>query len=1033
MDKGLYSFIWRHSKSQQILVCILTVLSFPFLYATLQVPKLIVNDALADEVAFPKTVLGVDFQQTEYLLVLCAGLLSLLMINGCFLMGVNVSKGLLGERLVRRLRFLLFERILRFPLSHFQKVTQGELSSMILSEVEPLGEFFGEAFASPMFYGGTLLTILSFMFAQDPVLGLVSIVLVPIQLWVIPKLQTQVNLLRKERIKHVRKLSGRIGETVSGAHDIHTLNASGFSLADVSARLWTIFQIRYQIYFKKHFMKFCNNFLLALTPLLFYLVGGILIIKGDLTLGALVAAVAAYAGLTAPWKELLKYYQVMSDSRIKYEQLRQQFDVDDMMDERLQRERPDEPPSLKGPLVLKNVSYAEDDQAKALDAVSFRVEQGQRVAVVAQGASREKLAHILARLIRPTQGRVMIGEDDLPSMLESITGTRIGYAGPEFYIFDGSFADNALIGLKHRPPEEEDLDQTRRQQIDEAKASGNSPYDPARDWVDYELLDLSGADALRNWMLEVFAALEMADILYQSAMSTPIDPETHPELEVAILKARKEFSRQLKSTAELADLVHPFNFDHYNGSATVGSNLIFGEAVNEEFDVKNLGENRHVYNVLGECGLIGPFEAIGIGVARTMVAMFEGVTKTELLFEQFSFVDAQSLEELKVVIGRYDVDGIEALTVTERRRLISLTCQLKADVHRLGFITEEMQNQIVYARKVFWNTLPEDCRDLISRYSRDDFNPPLNLRGNVIMGNVNLQRPAAEERVDAIIQDVFDDMEMREAIVLAGTEAPVGVAGSRLSFAGRQSLAFARSIMKKPDILVCNDALSAHDKETQNRIRRRVCALLPETSVIWISAERPPAGEFDQVLVLKKGRIEGRIIEHEDEETTSNADQLLTAAREEFGEIPSLEEETTVLKRIPLFEHLDPAGLKLLAFTSGLLTLWEGETLFKEGEIGAAAYVILDGEADVLIGHEGRETVVNHVGQNELIGELALLSEVPRSATVRATKDLTVLELKKDVFLELIEREPRVSAFLARQMSGRLASTMEQLRDRDAD
>ena len=76
---------------------------------------------------------------------------------------------------------------------------------MITSEVEPLGGFIGEAIALPAFYGGTLVVIFTFVFMQDPVLGLAAISLYPIQGYLIPKLQRRVNELAKQRVRAVRE------------------------------------------------------------------------------------------------------------------------------------------------------------------------------------------------------------------------------------------------------------------------------------------------------------------------------------------------------------------------------------------------------------------------------------------------------------------------------------------------------------------------------------------------------------------------------------------------------------------------------------------------------------------------------------------------------------------------------------------------------------------------------------------------------------------------------------------------------------
>ena len=122
---------------------------------------------------------------------------------------LNVYRGSLGEHLLRRLRYELYQRILRFPMPHFKRVSSGELIPMITAETELLGEFIGESFTLPVFQGGTLLTYLFFIFQQDVFLGLAAIALYPFQLIVIPQLQKHVNALSKERVAVARNFEGR--------------------------------------------------------------------------------------------------------------------------------------------------------------------------------------------------------------------------------------------------------------------------------------------------------------------------------------------------------------------------------------------------------------------------------------------------------------------------------------------------------------------------------------------------------------------------------------------------------------------------------------------------------------------------------------------------------------------------------------------------------------------------------------------------------------------------------------------------------
>ena len=199
MESSILRFVLRHSRVEQIKLVLFTLVAFPFLYYSLNLPKTIINQAIGGD-EFPRQLLGFSLEQIPYLMSLCGIFLSLVFVNGGFKYFINVYRGIVGERMLRRLRYQLLVHVLRFPIPQFRKLSQGEIVSMITAETEPLGGYIGDSIALPVFQGGTLLTILIFMFAQDWILGTAAIALYPIQGWMIPKLQRRVNLLKKERV-----------------------------------------------------------------------------------------------------------------------------------------------------------------------------------------------------------------------------------------------------------------------------------------------------------------------------------------------------------------------------------------------------------------------------------------------------------------------------------------------------------------------------------------------------------------------------------------------------------------------------------------------------------------------------------------------------------------------------------------------------------------------------------------------------------------------------------------------------------------
>ena len=215
LDPSIYRFILRHSWKPQLALLVFTLASFPFLYASLNLPKTIINHAIAEGAKFPQAILGFEFERVPYLMVLCFAFLAVVLINGGFKYCINTFKGQLGERMLRRFRYQLYLRLLRFPLTYFQTRSSAQIIPMVTAESESLGGFIGDAFALPAFQGGTLLTIVLFMFMQDPVLGAAAVALYPLQAYVIPKLQRKVNELGKQRVRTARIVADRIQESAA--------------------------------------------------------------------------------------------------------------------------------------------------------------------------------------------------------------------------------------------------------------------------------------------------------------------------------------------------------------------------------------------------------------------------------------------------------------------------------------------------------------------------------------------------------------------------------------------------------------------------------------------------------------------------------------------------------------------------------------------------------------------------------------------------------------------------------------------------
>ncbi len=860
MDKSLYKYIFRYSMRQQIILLAITAVSLPFIYLGLDLPKQIINEAIIAPAAdFPVGFLGVDLDQVPYLFVLCAIFLLLIVVNGGFKYYISVFKGIIGERMLRRLRYDLYSRVLRFPLPTFRKMSQGEIIPMITAEVEPLGGFIGDAISQPAFQGGQLVTILIFLFVQDWVMGVAAIALYPVQIYLIPKLQRRVVQLGKQRVRTVRRLSERIGETVQGVQEIHAHDTSNLELTDIADRLGTIYDIRFRIYKLKFFTKFLNNFLNQLGPLFFYGIGGYLVISGSMTFGSLVAGIAAYKDLAAPWKELLQYYQVMADVRVKYEQVVSQFEPQGMRDESYQLDDPEHDEPLTGELAVGNVTLSDDQEVSVLDGVSSKFNLDQHVAITGLGGSgKEELTLLLARLIDPSRGRISINGQNLGDMPEAITGRRMAFVGQGAYIFAGTFGDNLYYGLKHRPlvppNDDEAAAKERAYWHREAEVSGNITFDIDADWIDYKAAGADGPDGLMPVALRALGMVDMEADIYQLGLRGVIDPKKDGELAEAILKARVALRERLQDPA-VAPLVELFDRERYNTNATVAENLLFGTPLGDTFDVEHLAQHSYVLAVLDNVNITDAILDAGYQLATTMVEMFADLPPDHELFQQFSFISADDLPDVQALLTRVDRSKLAELGEEDRMTLLSLPFKVIPARHRLGLIDDEMQQRVLEAREAFAKNLPEELQGTVEFFNADTYNGAANLQDNILFGKVAYGHAEAAGRVGELVGEVVDELGLRDAVAQVGLTFNVGIAGSRLSAAQRQKLAIARCILKRPDILIVSEATAPLDTAAQSKIMDNLLEEFSGRGLIWSLQRAGMAKSFDHVLVMRGGRV----------------------------------------------------------------------------------------------------------------------------------------------------------------------------------
>ncbi len=1005
MERTLFSFIWKHSKFQQFMLLGMTLVSFPFLFATLELPKRIVNDAISSDTALID-VWNMEFTQVEYLFVLCGLFLAAVLISGLLKMRLNTMKGIVAERLLRRLRFQLIRRMTRFPKSYFRQTSQGELVAMVTAEAEPMGGLMGDALAQPVFQAGQMITIVSFLFLQSPWFGLAAVALIPLQGWLIPKLQRQINLLNKKRIVQIRHLSSEIGETAAGISDLRVNGGLRYRLAEFSKRLGKLFEIRFEIYQKKFFMKFLNNFITQLTPFFFYAVGGYLAIKGEITVGALVAALAAYKDLSSPWKELLTYYNQVQDMSLRWEIVTDRFGPRGMAPEAHFIDPPKDIPHLDGDIDIKRVTVRDDDGNTVLEDITLHIPRGARVAIKSgSAAERAAIADLLTREAKPLRGSVTIAGQPLADLHQSVLAARVGYAHSRPYLFDGTLGENLMMSLKNRP--EPATSENTPRWLREAAAAGNSTDQTDADWIRPEIAGLSSSEDIREWWFKLVETMGIDESMFRRALRSRIDPKLHPKTTQRVVSLRPILFERLREEG-LDQNVCRFDADQFNPTIPIGGNLLFA-APAREIPQERLAQDKNFIKMLHDHDVAAQALEISHGVVELLRQTFGEDGTDHPLFVRLG-IEPEVFTALSAIAARRTEGGDDALSEADRSLMITVVFLLTAEQIGGGF-PEEFKARILEIRKTRAAQLREVFGDTFLEITPETYLPRLTVAENALFGRVSMMAGAAAEKIENLISKVMEEQGVRRLIASTIYDIPTGIGGTKLPTVLQERAGFSRAAIKRPDILILDKVLASHDSETRQRMRDNLRNLLPDSVLLFLEDNFLRPSEYDMFVEIKDGRIVGM---DRDETGTGTSETVSEDMRAKLALIAGTE----------MFRDLDLRNQRLLAFSARKVTVKRGQDVFRAGDQPDAVYLCVEGEAEIHWpnGKLG-DTPIATVLPGRLMGDLSVILGKPREAHMIATADTTFLRIGAEEFRAVIEGDISAALNLLQAVSANLVNS----------
>jgi ABC-type multidrug transport system fused ATPase/permease subunit len=806
VHRSLSSWIFAKNKKLQFLLVVSAAASVFANVVPLEMQKRIVNEAI-------------NLRKFDLLKIYCAIYLAAFVASSGLKFLINSLQTVIGQRTVTNMRKELFRHAITLPLSFYRRTQPGLVVAAMSTELATAGDFVGMSIAIPVTNLLMLAAFAGYLLWLNPLLAAITLSVYPAVLLLVPVLQKRVDLYNKKRVDAGRRLSGKIGESVAGIHEIQANGAFGIEADKFDGLAEWLRKIRVKWRLFRYGIKATNSLFTNLSRFLVFAFGGYLAIQGRLEMGALVAFLSAQEKLYDPWKELIGFYQAYKTSAVTYKRTMEYFDL---RPEHALTAEGREPFDLEGSLSVEDLSFETEDGTRLLSDISFALKPCEHMALVGfSGSGKSTLAQCIVQLYRYTHGRITIGRKEVATLSKQDIVANIGFVSQQPFIFDGTIEENLLYAWRAMPANNDAAGQSSTPTLDER----------------IQVLQQSGI---------------FADVL-RFGLNTKLDGQRNPELISQIIRLRRRFLEEF--APELQEHIEHYEEAQFLHYSSIAENLMFGMPLSGSFDEKRLPDNDFFKNFIADAGLQTPLLRLGLEIADQAVNILGDLPPSAVFSDEMP-IELDEVEDCRRILTAAGKYGLDDLPAEDRRRLLQLALRFSPGRHKLVDLPQQFKEAVMSGRRKFKAAVADQNPGAVAFYDKSEYIGSQPVLTNIFFGNLKTSSSRVRDQITQSIIHLLIEEEILEDILAMGMQYRVGSKGENLSGGQRQKLAVARILLKEPKLLVMDEATSGLDNESQARIQNLLETQWKDKSTLIAVVHRLDIiKNYDKIAVMKAGKI----------------------------------------------------------------------------------------------------------------------------------------------------------------------------------